>query len=187
VRCRLPAYPFERVRHWHDRRDHDRRDDSPARSPSDAAGQPPSPPSGGDRAGTGDPVVDGIRSIWAELLGIERIGADQDFFELGGHSLVAIQVLTRIRETFAISLPPDTLVEAPTLAELAERVTAARSQEVPSDVGEAPDVELLRLVAHIRDLGPDQVRAEIDRERGTQDIRRGDPVSRTSKGGTTRD
>ncbi|MFJ1754785.1 amino acid adenylation domain-containing protein [Kitasatospora sp. NPDC088134] len=41
-----------------------------------------------------------VAGIWAALLGVERVGADDDFFELGGHSLLATQVVARLRRAF---------------------------------------------------------------------------------------
>ncbi|HYR11800.1 MAG TPA: amino acid adenylation domain-containing protein, partial [Longimicrobium sp.] len=66
-----------------------------------------------------------LAEVWAEVLGVEKIGIEDSFFDLGGHSLRAAQVITRVRDGLGVELPMSALFEAPTVAELAARVEAA--------------------------------------------------------------
>jgi amino acid adenylation domain-containing protein/FkbH-like protein len=61
-----------------------------------------------------------LAGIWAEVLGIERIGLRDNFFDRGGHSLLAAQVAARVRATFEIELPLALLFQAPVLEDFAE-------------------------------------------------------------------
>ncbi|MCX7595078.1 MAG: amino acid adenylation domain-containing protein [Fischerella sp.] len=63
-----------------------------------------------------------IASIWQEVLRVEKVGINDNFFELGGDSLQATQVISRMREKFQINLPVQNLLQAPTLASLAESI-----------------------------------------------------------------
>ncbi|HET9380237.1 MAG TPA: non-ribosomal peptide synthase/polyketide synthase [Streptomyces sp.] len=65
-----------------------------------------------------------LAGIWAELLGVERVGVDDHFFMLGGDSIVSIQVVSRAR-TAGLALTPRDLFRHPTLAALATAATGA--------------------------------------------------------------
>ncbi len=58
-------------------------------------------------------------TIWADVLGVEDIGIEDNFFAIGGHSLMATQVASRIRETLGVEIPLRLLFEHQTIAELA--------------------------------------------------------------------
>src|SRR5205085_442557 len=77
-----------------------------------------------------------LAALWADLLHVERVGADDDFFELGGHSLLAAQLAGRVRAAFGVELPLRRLFEATTVARLARVVDAARGPQ-PDDEVEA--------------------------------------------------
>ncbi|WP_345144635.1 amino acid adenylation domain-containing protein, partial [Dactylosporangium darangshiense] len=71
------------------------------------------------------PVQEVLAEIWAGLLGVERVGAQDDFFALGGHSLLATQVVSRVRAVFDVEVPVAALFDAPTVAGLATAIEAA--------------------------------------------------------------
>jgi len=59
-----------------------------------------------------------LAGIWAQVLGVDRIGIHDSFFELGGHSLGVIQVVSRIRNVFGVKFPIAAFFDQPTIAEI---------------------------------------------------------------------
>ena len=66
-----------------------------------------------------------VASIFADVLGVEKISADDDFLRLGGDSLRATQVISRIRALFQVDLPIVTLFNKATVAKLAAEIAAS--------------------------------------------------------------
>jgi amino acid adenylation domain-containing protein len=71
------------------------------------------------------PTEERIAAIWAEVLGLKRVGAISPFFEIGGDSLRAIRVLTRVNHEFAGELTISGFFERPTIRDMAEALRPA--------------------------------------------------------------
>ncbi|MEM7335617.1 MAG: non-ribosomal peptide synthetase, partial [Chloroflexota bacterium] len=69
-----------------------------------------------------------IAEIWADFLKIEKVGIHSDFFELGGHSLLATQIISKIRDNYAINLTLADFFDSPNIADLAKQVDAVNWQ-----------------------------------------------------------
>ncbi|MEU4244973.1 type I polyketide synthase [Actinoplanes sp. NPDC026619] len=73
-------------------------------------------------ATAGGDVLDTLRSLWIEALGVDEVGLDDDFFDLGGDSLVSVQLSARLRQIFRIEISAGVLFDASTLRVLRERL-----------------------------------------------------------------
>jgi len=86
-------------------------------------------------------VEESLAGIWAQVLGVDRVGAGDNFFDLGGHSLLATQVVSRIRGAFGVEVPLAALFDQPTIAEIAVTITKA-TLGVDSDTGDYENLEI---------------------------------------------
>lgn len=67
--------------------------------------------------------------LWEHLLGVERIGLDDDFFELGGDSLLAVALFEEVGQRFGRELPLGALAESPTVAGLVAHLGDEAAEE----------------------------------------------------------
>ncbi|RZI25339.1 amino acid adenylation domain-containing protein [Pseudomonas sp. 770NI] len=73
-----------------------------------------------------------VAAIWAQILGVERVGLADHFFESGGHSLLAMQVISRLRQLLGREVPLRTMFEQPRLQGFVE--TLCNSHESQASV-----------------------------------------------------
>ncbi|MEW1656765.1 amino acid adenylation domain-containing protein [Streptomyces sp. NPDC093707] len=82
-----------------------------------------------------------LGGLWAGLLDVPRVGADDSFFALGGHSMLAVHMLSQVRERFGPTLPLRTLFERPRLQDFADHLddldaqTGGRADRQPEPSG----------------------------------------------------
>ncbi|HEX7242949.1 MAG TPA: amino acid adenylation domain-containing protein, partial [Longimicrobiaceae bacterium] len=108
------------------------------------------------------PEEEALAAIWAEVLGVERVGVHQDFFEAGGHSLLVIRVVSRVRERFRVDLPLSVLFDAPTVAGLAAEV--ARRAPAPEPAAPAPSTPVAGMLPDdVDDLSEEELDALLAR------------------------
>ena len=91
-----------------------------------------------------------VAGIWADVLGVGRVGRHDNFFDLGGHSLLAARVAARVRQAFGVETPVGRLFDRPTLAEFAEGLLLSAANAVPPVVAAARDAPLVLSFAQQR-------------------------------------
>jgi acyl carrier protein len=93
-----------------------------------------------DFAAPRTPVEETLANIWADVLKLEKVGVHDNFFRLGGHSLSATQVVSRMRNAFAVEVRLRQIFESPTVAEMAALIAENK-------VKRASDAEPARVYA----------------------------------------
>ncbi len=135
----LPTYPFERrrcfieipsVRHC------------PSYQAERKAGTGQSAPVVKEAPDTGEeysaePAEKRIARIWAEVLGFEAVGADDNFYDLGGDSIIAMKIVNRLRKELAIDMEVTDLLASQTVGKLASCLTRKRGDGKGGETGAA--------------------------------------------------
>jgi phthiocerol/phenolphthiocerol synthesis type-I polyketide synthase E len=123
-----------------------------------AAGAHARPESGVPYRAPGNPMEAKIAEIWRELLGVDRVGVDDDFFLLGGNSLAGLQILSKMRAEFDVELPLKAFFEARTVSAMAEEIGREREKAA------FEKKRLEEILAEIEALSLDEVKAHLATE-----------------------
>src|SRR5437763_8544452 len=83
------------------------------------------------------PIEELLGTIWAQVLGVDRVSLHDNFFKLGGHSLRGARLISRVRDAFNVELSLQNLFEAPTVAALARVIEQQQiEQAAEEDIAE---------------------------------------------------
>jgi acyl carrier protein len=126
------------------------------------------PGSDGSYVAPHGPVEEAVAQVWAEVLGVERVGARDNFFDLGGHSLLATQVLSRLRQAFPVDLSPRRLFEEPTVANLARAIQESQGERKDGPIGKASPGNVNQVLSRLDQLSDEEIdslfRQELEEE-----------------------
>lgn len=128
-RVSLPGYPFERTRHWV-AAGAQHLDDAPEVAP--AAEVAPEPDD--DFVAPRTETERMLAGIWADLLGVDRIGVDDDLFAAGAHSMMITQVTKELHRRHIAHLTARDVLQAPTIGVLAELVDGGATSHSGPDL-----------------------------------------------------
>jgi acyl carrier protein len=92
------------------------------------------------------PIEAELAALWATVLGVEKIGMQDNFFHLGGHSLLAMQLVSRIRKQFDLELTLAEFFATATVRELAQKIEDAI-------LAKTSDAELDELLDQLEGVG----------------------------------
>ena len=138
-RVSLPGYPFERKRYWVEMSagavisNGDQSQALPPETDSAIEPEPIEAKSNGrysvQREEMGhvyiaprNAIEEGLAAIWAEVLGLEGIGINDNYFELGGDSLLATQMFSRIRQNLSVEISLEKVLFNQTISELSREI-----------------------------------------------------------------
>jgi amino acid adenylation domain-containing protein len=102
------------------------------------------------------PVEERVAAVWAEILGLDRVGAEDDFFLLGGHSLLATQIVSRLSRDFDVGLSLRAFFEEPTVSGVALAITREQMRQGDPE-------RMAVLLARVQGLSPEEL-ADLLRE-----------------------
>jgi FkbM family methyltransferase len=97
-------------------------------------------------------VEEQLCEMWRELLGVDRVGINDNFFDLGGHSLLLTQLATRIRAAFQVEMPLRTLFDATTVESMVVCIAEQQLEQVD-------EADLSDLIQELEAISPEEARA----------------------------
>ncbi|RKH21368.1 acyltransferase domain-containing protein [Corallococcus sp. CA047B] len=153
-RMPLPTYPFERRRYWIEA-SHvptvatgvSTEVSAATVVPDVSATQHPRPALRTTYVAPRTEQEGAIVRILQDVLGIDPVGIHDSFFDLGGHSLLATAVVGRLRDTFGVTVPLQSLFEAPTASQLAALLNNLGVAQEPRNEDAAKDALVRALTA----------------------------------------
>ena len=125
-----------------------------------------------DRRALPEPTVDSVGSgkepprnklekdlanVLCEILGVNKIGRNDNFFILGGHSISAMQLIQRVRETMNVALSIGDIYDFPTIESLAQRIQLLQNEQ-----GRLREKRLEKLLVEIESMTPEEVQLALD-------------------------
>ncbi len=116
-------------------------------------------------------TAEALAAIWEDMLGIHGIGAEDNFFELGGHSLMVVQLVSRIRATFDVEVPMETLFTTSNLQAMADILG-----ELDQDAHTGLDVDDQNWIAGLSEAELDAMLAALTDSAPSGDAGRPDAV-----------
>ena len=103
-------------------------------------------------------VEEALVDIWTSILGVERVGVNDNFFEVGGHSLMATRVLSKVRAIFRMELPLRVIFEYATIAELALAM-------VPYEAEPGRTEKIAKVLQKIKGISAADLSKELEKKR----------------------
>ncbi|MFE9749544.1 amino acid adenylation domain-containing protein [Saccharothrix saharensis] len=100
----------------------------------------PAPDSGAAGRAPRTPLEELLVAVFADVLGVERVGVDEGFFDLGGHSLLATRLISKVRAALGVELSLRSVFDHPTPAGLALVVAGASAARSRPTARPRPDV-----------------------------------------------
>jgi acyl carrier protein len=101
------------------------------------------------------PIEKEVAAVWSEVLGIDIVRKDENFFAAGGHSLIAMQVLSRLCQTFGVELSPGLIFGEFTIESLAQAILTEQLRHSDPD-------EIERILKNIDALSEDEAKALLE-------------------------